>query len=303
MRCAISIDIGGTHIKTALVSQQGKIYKFEKRFTSDLNSKEQILNELCHIIQKKIDEAKFSNHEVLGIAIGSPGIVDPEKKMLIDKAENLSGWDQISFYDELGYLFNYDLYVENDANMAALGEVYFNKQYANHLLSFITIGTGIGSALLNNGNVFYGADFKAGEAGHMTIDMNGPICHCGKRGCWENYVSSRALKERFAKQFNTKLSAKDIFQRLFDKNSSHEEKEFLEYYFYALSAGLYNINQIYNPVYFIIGGGLSDCHPDYITELDKYCQKELGFKSGKVVKSTFGNDAALLGGIPLVLKK
>ena len=300
MNFTISIDIGGTHIKAAIVSEQGKIYKFEKRFTGELNSKSKLLNEIRILIKKKLGEAE---NKISGIVIGSPGVIDPSKKYLISRAENLPEWNLIDFQKEIEAHFNMTLYVENDANLAALGEVYFNNKFQNKLISFITIGTGIGSALVQHGDIFYGSSFKAGEAGHMSIDLNGPVCHCGQKGCYELFVSSKALKAGFKEKFKQELSAKNIFSILFSKEKSKDEEKFLDDYFYALSIGLYNIDQIYNPEYFIIGGGISDCHSDFVKELGLYCEKNLNFRSGKIVKSVFGNDAALVGGIAIVNKK
>lgn len=188
----VGVDLGGTTIKVGLVDEKGKIVK---KVSSDSNSSkgpEAVIKQ----IKKGIEEVVKGNREkILGIGIGAPGAVKL-KKGTVENPPNFPGWGKVHLGNILQKEFDCDVYVENDASAAAIGELIYGagKYYKNFIM--ITLGTGVGGGIIIDKKIYRGDTGIAGELGHITIDSSGPKCKCGSIGCIEAYIGKDYLIER-----------------------------------------------------------------------------------------------------------
>ena len=192
---AVGVDLGGTNIKIGLVSQSGKIV----RKTSVDTKAEQGPDIVIAQMKKGIKEILSKNKkEISGIGIGSPGVVNI-KKGIVEDPPNLPGWGRIKLGEAIHSEFKHDVYVENDANVAALGEMIFGNGKKLNSFIMITLGTGVGGGIIINRKLYRGEFGAAGEIGHTTIDFKGDICNCGSFGCIETFVGNSYLIKRVKK--------------------------------------------------------------------------------------------------------
>ncbi|MFZ1080980.1 MAG: ROK family protein [Candidatus Kryptoniota bacterium] len=211
MNYIIGIDLGGTFIKAGAVSEEGKIL-FETSLPSnaDLNPGA-VVHQIANAVG--IIKEKFANDKVLGVGIGSPGMVDLDGGT-VKYPPNLANWTVFRLGDETSKLIGEPVRVENDANAAAVGELKFGAGKGMKNFIMITLGTGVGGGIIADGKVFRGEDGGAGEIGHTTIDYNGPLCNCGNRGCIEAYVGRKHLSRRVAEQL--KSHPESLINKLID---------------------------------------------------------------------------------------
>ncbi len=189
---AVGVDLGGSNIKIGLVTQGGKIInKLSIKTESDKGP------------QKVIENIKTGVHALLkktkvqidGIGIGCPGTVNPEKGT-VENPPNLEGWGKVNLGRAISMEFEKDVFLENDANAAAIGELVFGNGKKLNSFIMVTLGTGVGGGIVINRKLHRGEFGAAGEIGHVTINYNGPKCKCGSYGCIEAYAGNQYLKER-----------------------------------------------------------------------------------------------------------
>lgn len=190
---AIGVDLGGTNLKIALVSEEGEILKELRQDTQAEKGPDFILNQIERGVEALLQE--FGSARVRGIGMGIPGAVDYDNG-IVTYPPNLPGWKEVPVRDRFSQKFHLPVLVDNDANVAALAEkAHGAGKGAKHLIC-ITLGTGVGSGLILNGKLFHGAVGAAGEFGHTTINFQGPQCNCGNYGCIERYVGAQYIVER-----------------------------------------------------------------------------------------------------------
>src|SRR3989339_1856954 len=188
----IGVDLGGTKIAAALVSETGKIITDVNIPTEASKGKKHVLG----VISKAIDHLlRTSAKPVKAIGLGVPGPILYEKGVVIGPP-NLPGWKQVNLKQVLGKKFKLPVYVDNDANCAALAEARFGAGIGRKHFIYITVSTGIGGGIIINGELYRGANGSAGEFGHMIIDSHGFTCGCGDVGCLEALASGTAIKKR-----------------------------------------------------------------------------------------------------------
>ncbi|WP_074412281.1 ROK family glucokinase [Streptococcus suis] len=314
----IGIDLGGTSIKLAILTTEGEIQE-------KLSIKTNILDDGSHIVPDIIDSIKqrFETHgltkdDFLGIGMGSPGVVDSEAGTVIG-AYNLN-WKTLQLVKEqfesaLGLPF----FIDNDANVAALGEQWVGAGNNNPNVVFMTLGTGVGGGVIAAGNLIRGVKGAGGELGHITVDFDEPFaCTCGKKGCLETVASATGivnLSRRYADQYagDAKLkqmiddgqdvTAKDVFDlaKEGDDLALIVYRHFSEY----LGVACANIAAVLNPAYIVLGGGVSAAG-EFLLDGVRKVFAENSFpqikESTQIVLATRGNDAGVLGAASLVLK-
>jgi len=192
---SIGIDLGGTSVKFGLVNEAGKI---KKKFSLDTNASK---GPKAVIEQIKTGTAQLlkSKEKIIGIGIGTPGSVI-KKKGIVENPPNFKGWGRIPLGSIIKKEFDKKVYVENDANVAAIGELIFGagKKYDNFIM--ITLGTGVGGGIIINRKIYRGESGAAGEIGHVSINEKGKKCKCGSRGCIETYAGNNYLIEQVKKE-------------------------------------------------------------------------------------------------------
>lgn len=193
---SVGVDLGGTLIKVGLVDSKGKIVKKVSLDSCVSKGPEAVIEQIVKGI-KSVTNKK--NDKILGIGIGSPGTVK-FKKGTVENPPNFPNWGKVHLCKAIKEKFDCDVYVENDANAAAIGELMYGagKKLENFIM--ITLGTGVGGGIIINKKIYRGQTGGAGEIGHVTIDYEGPQCKCGSFGCIESYIGNNYLIDRVKKQ-------------------------------------------------------------------------------------------------------
>jgi glucokinase len=308
----IGIDVGGTSIKFGLV-KANRIYREFSLPTFAFENPEKVLSQVELGLNQLLDQ--LSSKEVLGIGIGFPGKVDAERG-IVTSAPNFNNWKNVQVRKKLSK-FGFPVFIDNDANCAALGELYFGRGRKLKNFVMVTLGTGVGGGLIFNGQLFRGESGGAGEIGHITIDYSGPYCKCGKRGCVEAYAGNNYIKQRTIQKLHEYPDS--LILELVDHNlESIDPKvindaakkgdelaiKILKETGYYIGIGLANIANTLDIKNFIIGGGVSNAGPVLIKAIENSI-KDHGIKDivkdVKVLTAQLKNKAGILGSASLVL--
>lgn len=304
------VDIGGTTVKMGLLDEVGNVVEKWEIVTRTEDNGANILPDVAKAINDKIVEKNIAKEDVIGVGVGVPGPVDGNG--VIHQAVNL-GWGEFNVNEALSYLTGLKACAGNDANVAALGEMWKGGGLGYSSIVMVTLGTGVGGGIVIDGKMLSGSTGAGGEIGHIHINDNEErVCGCGGRGCLEQYASATGIsniaKRHFAEATidtvltESDLSAKAVFDgvKAGDKLCIDIAKEFGEY----LGKGLAMIASTVNPEAFVIGGGVSKAGTillDYIVPpFEKYVFK--GAKDCKMVLATLGNDAGMYGAAKLVIE-
>ena len=303
------VDLGGTTVKLGLFDVEGTVLDKWEIPTRKEDSGKHILPDIAEAILAKMTEKSIEKSQVQGVGIGVPGPVDD--KGVIIKAVNL-GWDTMNINEELGKLLGLPVQAGNDANVAALGEMWKGGGQGYENLVLVTLGTGVGGGIIINGKILTGSTGAGGEIGHMhLVDDEEEACGCGKHGCLEQYTSAtgivRLANRALAK--NTRptvlkqgeVTAKDVFDAV--KAGDAVAIEIAEQFGCYLGKGLANIAAVTNPQAFVIGGGVSKAGTVLFDYINKYFQQYvfLGCKNVDFKLATLGNDAGIYGAAKLVI--
>jgi glucokinase len=310
----IGVDLGGTKILTGVFNGS-----FQLRGTAKLSTKAQrgpqaVIMRIARCVRDAIDEADLDLKRIRGIGIGAPGTVDAEKGEVIF-APNLD-WHEVALKEQLQEQIGLPVFVENDCNASALAvHVIELKGRPAHMLG-IFVGTGIGGGLVINGRLYGGFGHAAGEVGHMIIDVNGPRCACGQKGCLEALASRTAMFERIKaaikdgqKTVLTDLLGCDLKDmrsgdlrravRRGDKLVEAVVKEASQF----LGIAVANLANILNPQVIVLGGGVIEALPDemhpIIAKTAKDCAMPGALNGVEILLSALGDKAAITGGAVL----
>ncbi|MHC9532517.1 ROK family glucokinase [Dellaglioa sp. BT-FLS60] len=310
----IGVDLGGTTVKFAILTENGEI---QQKWSIETN----VLDEGAHIVPDIIDSI---NHHIQlfdmtadqfsGIGMGSPGTVDRANGTVIG-AYNLNWKTLQNVQAEIEEGTKIQFAIDNDANVAALGERWKGAGENDDEVAFITLGTGVGGGIIANGELLHGVAGAGGEVGHITVEPNGYMCTCGKRGCLEQYASAtgvvrvaRDMAEEFAGQSKLKEMLDDgqeITSKLvFDlaKENDVLGKMVVDKVSYYLGLACGNLGNILNPAYIVIGGGVSAAGTFLLDQVAKYF-KQFSFptvrSSTSLKLAQLGNEAGVIGAASL----
>lgn len=315
MKKLIGIDLGGTTIKFAIMSEDGQIIQKWSIETDIQNDGRNIVPNIIESINHRINLYGFSPNDFLGIGMGSPGTVDRLKGTVIG-AYNLN-WSTIQPVKEKiedGTMI--PLYIDNDANVAALGERWMGAGENGTDVVFITLGTGVGGGIIADGNLIHGKIGAGGEIGHIIVESNGYKCTCGNQGCLETVASAtgivrlaRDYSEEFAGDSELKWLINDgqevTSKTIFDLAKRDDKLALIvvEKFYYYLGIACANIGNILNPETIVIGGGVSAAGDMMLKGVEEYFHR---FAFPQVRTSTnlklaqLGNDAGVIGAASLV---
>jgi glucokinase len=196
---SIGVDLGGTNLRVAAVSREGQLFEKVNVPTKTALGPEVIIEEMCNAIQR-VAAGHKSSGKLLGVGVGALGVIDPHTGEVL-KSANFRAWEGYPVRDAIerrlracGLLENNSRVVlDNDANMAALGEQWLGAARGVPNVAVLTLGTGIGGGIVLNGKIWTGMNGMAGEFGHVTVEPEGQPCGCGSRGCAERYASGSAI--------------------------------------------------------------------------------------------------------------
>ena len=310
MSYCFGIDIGGTTVKCGLFTTEGVLLeKWEIKTRTEENGKA-ILPDVAETILKKMEEKGIEKTEVTGVGVGVPGPVVKEREVQV--AVNLH-WGYTMLADDLEKLLDQiPVKVGNDANVAALGEMWKGAGEGEKDLIMVTLGTGVGGGIIIDGHAVVGAHGAGGEIGHITVrDDETEACGCGRKGCLEQYASATGLV-RLAKRYfekNTKnsiltgkeITAKEVFDAA--KAGDAAALEITEEFGAYLGQALVNLAATVDPAVFVIGGGVSKAGDILLETVRKYFYDHAfyGNQKTKITLATLGNDAGIYGAAKQVL--
>lgn len=306
---SIGIDLGGTKILIGLVEKEsGKVVSHIKKKTKKEKGPENIVRKMVEGVEELLEESGKSFTEISSIGIGSAGQIDRKNGIIIG-APNLDCYN-LNLKEILQNKFNIPVFVGNDVEVATIGEQKFGagKGCADFVCVFV--GTGIGSAIVKNGHIIYGATGTAGELGHIIVDLNGRPCACGAHGCLEAYASRSAIETRIEGALKKGRKSciseyleegKAITSSMIRKSIEREDElvtqcvsEASEY----LSGGLASVINLINPELIILGGGLIEA-VDYFYKqtIKKAKSKSLPVPAEKIrfSKTILGDYSGVIG--------
>ncbi len=306
----LGIDLGGTNIVCAVVDDETyKMFGTAKVKTNLPRPAEEIFASIEEACKTALENAGISIKDIASVGLGTPGSVNAEG--VIEFANNLD-FNNVPaaqmLRDRLGIE---DVYVENDANCAALGEAYAGCGNGAKDFVAITLGTGVGSGIISDGKIVNGVNNAAGECGHMVIQIDGEPCTCGRRGCWEAYASATALIKQTKAAMDEhpdsimhelsakegKVSGRTAFDamRMGDIAGIQVVNTYIKY----VACGLINIVNALQPEIICIGGGICNEDETLLKPLRNYVQAERysihSKLQTKIVKAQLGNDAGIIG--------
>lgn len=304
----IGVDLGGTKICAALVKLDGSIVKEITIPTEAHKGEEVVLNKILKTIDEVIEGIDIN--DVQSIGIGSPGPLDVENGLIV-YTPNLP-FKNFNIVKPIVDKYNLNTYLDNDANVATLGEFMFGAGKGSKNMVFITVSTGIGGGAIINGSLFRGSTSNALEIGHATVMKGGPRCGCGNTGCSEAVASGTAITKRAREAVDSKVetslknyeevTAKEVFieAEKGDKVSKDIINEALSY----LGITVTNMANIFDPDKIVIGGGVSQAGRivfDKIEEeMSRRCLRTI-YNHCKVEKALLGGKAGVLGAAALAI--
>lgn len=311
----LGIDLGGTNIAAGIVDKNFKIVNKGSTPTLVNRDPDLIIKDMGILCMSLLNESGISINNIAYAGIASPGSVNPEKG-IIEYANNLP-FLKFPIADTLRKYFPVKkVYLENDANAAALGEAVGGAAKGKNISLMVTLGTGVGGGIIIGGKVFSGFNYCGAELGHMVIEYNGRQCSCGRRGCFEAYSSATALvnmtKEKLSEAKDTimwdmcgndinQANARIAFAAM--KQGDMAGKEVVDTYISYLACGITNLINIFQPEVLLIGGGVCN-EKDYllkpliaIVEADQYTRNQPVKTQIKIAE--LGNDAGIVGAAAL----
>lgn len=316
MRCEdlayyIGIDLGGTNIAVGIVDGSGLIVAKKSVPTQATRGEEVVIGDMAKTAKALVLESGIGWDEIQSVGVGTPGSVDP-KNGIVHSSCNLH-FQNTPLADRLRLLLGKPVYVENDANCAALAEATVGAGRGKRHVAMLTLGTGVGGGIVIDGALYGGFNNFGGEFGHMIVEYGGELCPCGQRGCLEAYASANALKrdaERAAKEHpdsllarigreKGKFSGKTPF--LAAEKGDAVAKEIVERYIRYLAVGILNVVQILQPEIVVIGGGVSHEGDGLFVPLRKqvnemaYSDSVPEEKRTQISTAALGNDAGIIG--------
>ena len=306
---SIGIDLGGTNIVAAVVDDKYNIIGKSKTPTNTPRSADEIFDDIAKVCREAIAEAKLTIDDISSIGMGTPGTVNGDG--VIEFANNL-GFNNVPAREMLKErLGDIPVFIDNDANCAALGEAYAGCGNGSDNFVAVTLGTGVGSGIIVDGKIVKGVNFAGGECGHMVIVVDGEQCTCGRKGCWEAYASATALirqtkaaMEKYPDSVMHELAAEEgkvSGRTAFDamRKGDIAGIKVVNDYIKYVACGLINIVNALQPEIVCVGGGICNEGDTLLKPLNRYVNAErysIHSKiQTKILRAQLGNDAGIIG--------
>ena len=309
MKYCFGVDIGGTTVKIGLFKTDGELVDKWEIKTHTENQGEAVLPDIAVSLKEKMQEREMDTAQVSGIGIGLPAPVD--ENGIVKNSANI-GWGYKEVTREMEELTGMKVASGNDANVAALGEMWLGAGRGHKNLIMVTLGTGVGGGIIVNGQPLIGAHGAGGEIGHLGMNYEeSEACGCGNKGCLEMYASATGVVRLAGRRLGAddspsllregELSAKAVFDAL--KEGDQVAGEIVEEFASYLGHGLANIAAVTDPSVIVIGGGVSKAGSILLGYIEKYFQEKAFFanKDTKFVLAELGNDAGICGAAKLIL--
>ncbi|MEW6009131.1 MAG: ROK family protein [Candidatus Omnitrophota bacterium] len=297
----VGLDLGGTNVKLAIFKRGFKDIISELQFsTKEFPTKKLLFKKIIGSIEVIIADLKLTHSDILGLGIGVPGPVDT-KRGLVYYFPNIPGWKNVALKKMLETKLKFPIFLDNDVKLMALAELKFGvaKNVKNCLC--LTLGTGVGGALILEGKLFRGSSFVAGEIGHIPISLNGPRCNCGGKGCLERFIGNRQILMKAKQSFGREITLEELSRLAIKGNKKAIAiwQDLSE----KLAIALTGLINVFNPQLIVIGGGLSNAGSTLFTSLRLAIKRRAmkpHLKGLKILKSGLGINSGLIGASILV---
>ncbi len=334
----VAVDLGGTQIRTAVL-RGSKLLSRIGLLTGENPSPDRIMPRLFQAVRQAVEKAHVPMSDIKGIGIGAPGPLD-NRTGTVFSPPNLPGWDNVPVRDLFNKEFHVPIYVENDANAAALGEYMFGAGRGSRDMVYLTISTGIGGGVITDGKIIEGVSGTAAELGHMTVDWHGERCNCGNIGCLERIASGTNIARRANEAIAVGRGNDLLAFALEHQRPQETQEEPMEVTaaetqgkphtpFYvnsrtvaqaaeagipvaqeiilraaeAIGVGLVNIIHIFNPEMIILGGGVTQMGPLLLDPVMTVVQEramKVPRKACRIMLAQLGQDVGLVGAGALI---
>ncbi len=310
MKYYIGIDLGGTNIVAGVVDENYKILSKASTKTNIPRPEKEIADDMVKVSLEAAEQAGIKIDDVEWIGVGTPGIANSEKG-IVEFSGNL-GFKNTPLKKYIQEKIDKPVFLENDANAAAYGEFVAGAAKGANDAVCITLGTGVGGGIVIDGKIYTGFNFAGAEIGHMVVDAHGPMCSCGRKGCFEVFSSATGLirmtKEameqdkdtlmhKIAAERGDKVSARTAFDAM--KMGDKKAKEVVDNFIWYLAVGITNTINIFQPDILCIGGGVCNEGDTLLLPLKELIKKEVftrnSPKNTEIVIAKLGNDAGIIG--------
>ncbi len=308
----IGVDLGGTNLRTALVDHNGEILDKHKEATRAADGWKKIVERLIDNIKRQQGIGMEKGVHVSAVGVGAPGVILVDKGIVV-KSPNFPDWNNLPLKAELEKALNVPVFIENDANAAALGEMWRGAGKDSKSMILLTLGTGVGGGIVLGSKIWHGADGMAGEIGHMTLIPDGRQCTCGNTGCLEMYVSARGIVQSYRDELERQkqpgvsvlkeITSEKVYQdaREGDAVARRVMKEMGR----MLGIGIASLINIFNPEMVVIGGGVKDAWPLFIGATHEEVMKrafQVPAERTLIVPSSLGDNAGMIGAAAVALE-
>lgn len=314
----LGIDLGGTNIVASVVNDAYQICGSGKLKTDSPRPAEAIFDDMAEACRIAVNNAGLTMEDIECVGVGSPGTIN-QQTGFIEYSNNLE-FENVPARAMLEERLKKEVFIENDANCAALGEAFAGCGNGVGNFVAVTLGTGVGSGIIIDGKIVNGVNFAAGECGHMVICVDGEKCTCGRLGCWEAYASATALIRQtkammgenpdsnmwqLVNENSGKVSGRTAFDAM--RNGDNSGKAVVDTYIKYVSEGILNIINALQPEMICVGGGICNEGDTLLVPIREYIDKHrfsmYSQKQTRIVKAELGNDAGIIGAAILGMKK
>ncbi len=320
----IGVDVGRSHLAILITNLAAEIITHRSGSFDMDRGPEFCLPQLIREVQAVVGDTGVHWNQVVGIGLGIPGPLDTQLHTL-SAPPGLPGWDGVDVWQTLQRAFNIPLYLDNDANLGALGESRYGAGRNSAYLAYIKIATGIGAGLILNGRIYRGNGGSAGELGHVTIDENGPLCNCGNRGCLETLAGARAIVEDACRGIsltetvkpkasdydvaelsvftgNAPVDITDVIQAA--RNGDAASLAALEHAGERIGVALAGLINLFNPTTIVIGGGVARAGELFFNPIRRSAPSRslpAAWKGTRILPAEMDNNEVALGAVSLVI--
>lgn len=313
----IGIDLGGTNLKAGVLDPSGHLVLHGSIPTEADGGVDHVIRRMAALVEELADEAGLQRQDIEGIGVGAPGPLSHERGIVYN-APNLPGWVNVPLRKRLSELTGLPVVVENDANAAAFGEFVAGADRGVRSLVLLTLGTGIGSGIVLEGQLWRGCDEAGAEMGHVILIPDGRPCPCGQRGCFERYASASAVAERLAEA--VRAGQRSALREQIEAGRTPGAREVLaaasagdepaariwDETCYYLALGCITIEHLISPQRIVLSGGLTNAGKHLLEPVRAHFARlrwHLTQPSVEIVLSTLGTEAGIIGAAALARKK
>ena len=307
-RVVIGVDLGGTNLRTAILSPDGDILERRKEATHAANGWSSVVARLIDNIKRQRDIAAQKGLEVCAVGVGAPGVIQADKGIVV-KSPNFPDWNNLPLRDHLEKALDIPVYLENDANAAALGEQWRGAGQGIRSMILLTLGTGVGGGIILDNKVWHGADGMAGEIGHMTLIPQGRPCTCGNTGCLEMYASARGIVQSYLEALGKsadslkQITSEQVYEAA--RTGNKIAVQVMNDMGRMLGIGIAGLINIFNMERVVIGGGVKDAWPLFIDATREEVMRrafEIPARRAEILPSLLGDDAGMVGAAAVALE-